>query len=82
MNRADIDAWIDARKALDVAKARALGWEPIDPPQTYEFVSMSQLADIERCVGATSRVTGEGATAIRSLNYNGCLFQAPAGRAD
>lgn len=82
MNRADIDAWIDARKTLDAAKARALGWEPIDPPQTYEFVSMSQLADIERCVGATSRVTGEGATAIRSLNYNGCLFQAPAGRAD
>ena len=82
MNRADIDAWIDARKALDAAKARALGWRPIDPPTTYEFVSIAQLADIERCVGATSRVTGEGATAIRSLNYNGCLFQAPAGRAD
>ena len=82
MNRADIDAWIDARKALDAAKARALGWEPMDPPQTYEFVSMAKLADIERCVGATSRVTGEGATAIRSLHYNGCLFQAPAGRAD
>lgn len=82
MNKADIDAWISARKELDAARARALGWNPIEPPTTYEFVSMSQLDDIERCVGATSRVTGEGATAIRSLNYNGCLFQAPAGRAD
>lgn len=82
MNRADIDAWIDARKALDAAKARALTGELVEPPTTYEFVSMSQLADIERCVGATSRVTGEGATAIRSLHYGGCLFQAPAGRAD
>ena len=82
MNRADIDAWIDARKALDAARARALGGELVEPPQTYEFVTMSQLADIERCVGATSRVTGEGAAAIRSLHYGGCLFQAPAGRAD
>lgn len=82
MNRADIDAWISARKALDAARARALGWNPIDPPTTYEFVSMAQLADIERCVGASSRVTGDGSAAIRSLYYGGCLFQAPAGRAD
>ena len=69
MNKADIDAWIAARKALDAARARALG-------------TMAQLADIERCVGASSRVTGEGSAAIRSLYYGGCLFQAPAGRAD
>ena len=46
MNKADIDAWIAARKALDAARARALGWNPIDPPTTYEFVTMPQLADI------------------------------------
>ena len=82
MNKTDIDAWIAARKALDAARARALSGGAACQPQTYEFVTAGQLADIERCVGASSRVTGDGTTAIRSLHYGGCLFQAPAGRAD
>ena len=81
MNKADIDAWISARKALDREGAGARV-EP-DRPAHDLRVRIHGAARRHRAVrGASSRVTGDGSAAIRSLYYGGCLFQAPAGRAD
>ncbi len=81
VNKQQLDSWLAAKKEYDAARGVAV-FGRADAPHMYEWVEPGVMGAIERCVGATSKLHGDGALATRVLDYGGCTFQCPAGRAD
>ena len=82
MDAASIKAAIAAKFEAD--RLHRLAFEGVDcyTDHVYCFISPQDMARVENATGARSRMSGSGATAMRLLDYEGCVFQCSAGRAD
>ena len=81
VNKQQLDSWLAAKADYDKARSLAV-FGRADVPHMYEWVEPNVMSAIERCVGMTSKLRGDGALATRVLDYSGCTFQCAAGRAD
>lgn len=82
MNKQEIDAMLEAQREYEKARVTAYYGTPDMDPRSYQFVSLPTLRAVERAVGTEAKLAGEGPYATYQIEYGGCLFQAPAGRAD
>lgn len=73
---------LDAQRAYEKARVAAYFGTADMQPRAYQFVALPTLRAVERALGIEARLSGEGSYATYQLEYGGCLFQAPAGRAD
>ena len=82
MKVSDIDAMIDAQ--FDYERKRILVYhgEEAEPDCVYQFVTRDALRDISGVTGIRARLLGTGGYATAQIEYKGCVFQAPSGRAD
>lgn len=82
MRKEDVDAMLAAQRAYEEARRAAYRDAGDFSTTLYQFVALPALRALERAVGAKARLEGEGTYATYRLEYGGCVFQAPAGRAD
>lgn len=82
MNKQEIDAMLDAQQAYEKARIAAYYGTDDFQPRAYQFVKLPTLHAIERALGVEAVMAGEGAYSTYQIEYRGCLFQAPTGRAD
>lgn len=82
MKKHELDAMLEAQRNYEKARFIALYGTGEERPKTYQFVDRKQISEIARATGMDIKLTGEGTIATYQLEYDGCLFQAPAGRAD
>ena len=82
MNKQEIDAMLEAQRAYEKARVAAYFGTDDMKASMYQFVKLPTLRAIERALCVEAKRVGEGTYSTFQLEYGGCLFQAPAGRAD
>lgn len=82
MNKQDIDTMINAQREYEKARVNAYFGTEDMCPRLYQFVQRGTMRTIERVLNVKAKLVGEGTAATYQLEYEGCVFQSPAGRAD
>lgn len=82
MNIEDIDAMIDAQFEYERKRLKAYNGDVAEPGHVYQFVTSEVLREVEQATKIRALRIGKDSFATAQIVYKGCVFHAPAGRAD